>query len=47
MAVGSSEGFIAFYNVESSITEPIFVVDQMEHVANIQFFRDGEEIFKS
>lgn len=41
LAVGSSEGFIAFYNVDSSIVEPIFIADQMCSVLDIQFSKHG------
>ncbi|XP_046432990.1 uncharacterized protein LOC124308243 isoform X1 [Neodiprion virginianus] len=44
LAVGSSEGFIAFYDIERSIVEPIFIADQMEHVSNVQFLRDDKRI---
>ncbi|XP_012252167.2 uncharacterized protein LOC105683828 isoform X2 [Athalia rosae] len=46
LAVGSSEGFITFYNIDGSTTEPIFIADQKEYVSTVEFLKEwrGREI---
>ena len=40
IAIGTSEGFIYFYNIPNlQITE--FIVDHMEYVQSVRILRDG------